>query len=154
MDPAGLADGATTLSATATDAAGNVGPAASVAVAIDRVLPAVPTVALDAASDSGVPGDGITNVLTPTLGGTTEAGATVSLAYVDAGGTARSESTVADATGAWRIAIGDAVAGNGANVPFTMSAADAAGNMASSTVSFAFDTVSMTPSLRVDLATG
>src|SRR5690606_29076803 len=34
------------------------------------------------------------------------------------------------------------------------SAADAAGNMASSMASFAFDTVSMTPSLRVDLATG
>lgn len=154
LDPAALADGPTTVSATATDTAGNVGPAASLAVAIDRVPPAAPTVALDAASDSGVPGDGITNVLAPTLSGTTEAGAIVSVTYVDAGGTARGQSTTADSGGAWSMAIAHGVAGNGATMPFAVGAADAAGNPASTTASFVFDTVSMTPSLRVDLATG
>ncbi len=154
LDPAGLADGATTVSATATDAAGNVGPAASAAVTLDRTPPAAPSVALDAASDSGLVGDDITNNTTPTLAGTADAGATVSVTYVDASGTARSQSTTADASGAWSMTIANAVAGHGATVPFTASAADAAGNTASTTVSLVFDTVSMAPSLRVDLDTG
>ena len=81
----------------------------------------------DTASDSGVVADGITNNTNPNL---------------------------ADAGGAWGIAIANAVAGNGATVPFTVSATDAAGNNASTQASFLFDTLAMTPSLRVDPGTG
>lgn len=154
LDPAGLVDGATTVSATATDAAGNVGPAAAIAVTLDRVAPAAPSAALDIASDSGIVGDGITNDTTPTLAGAAEAGTTLGLAYVDANGTARSESTTADADGAWRITIANAVAGNGATVPFSLTATDAAGNTATTQAAFVFDTVSMAPSLRVDPGIG
>lgn len=46
------------------------------------------------------------------------------------------------------------MAGNGATVPFTVTATNTAGNTAGTTASIIFDTSSMTPSLRVDPGTG
>src|SRR5664280_22601 len=74
---AALANGAHSLTATATDAAGNAG-AASTALArtIDTTAPAAPIIAAFS-TDSGTVGDHITNDNTPTLTGTAEANSTV-----------------------------------------------------------------------------
>src|SRR5581483_7827876 len=74
-----LVDGVHSLTATATDAAGNTGPASDpFLLAIDTVAPDAPTgLTLDPASDSGVPGDDLTNVTTPAITGSAEAGSTV-----------------------------------------------------------------------------
>ncbi len=72
-----LADGAHNLTATATDAAGNTGPASSaLAVTIDTGAPVAPAIT-SFSNDSGVAGDHVTNDNTLTLTGTAEAGATV-----------------------------------------------------------------------------
>ena len=76
-----LADGPHTLTATATDLAGNTsGASAALPVTIDTVAPPVPgSLALAPASDSGVAGDGITNINTPVITGTGIAGDTITL---------------------------------------------------------------------------
>ncbi|HJQ42105.1 MAG TPA: Ig-like domain-containing protein, partial [Jatrophihabitantaceae bacterium] len=63
-----------------TDNALNVFTSTAVTVTVDRVAPAPPSApVLAAASDSGALGDNVTNVVTPTFTGTTEAGTTVYL---------------------------------------------------------------------------
>ncbi|MEV4783244.1 Ig-like domain-containing protein, partial [Burkholderia sp. LMU1-1-1.1] len=66
-----LAAGVHNLTATATDAAGNVGPAsAAVAVTIDTVSTTPSALDLVTASDSGILiTDNLTNVTTPTIAG-------------------------------------------------------------------------------------
>jgi hypothetical protein len=99
-----LTDSKTTLTATATDAAGRVSTAGSNAltVYVDQTAPATPTFkapVLTADSDSATAGDGVTQVLRPSLVGTAGSGATVILREGDSVlGTA-----VADVTGAWKI---------------------------------------------------
>ncbi len=74
---AALANGAHSLTATATDAAGNTGAASTaMSVTVDTAAPVAPTIA-SFSTDSGVTGDGITNDNTLTLTGTAEANATV-----------------------------------------------------------------------------
>ena len=74
---AALTNGAHSLTATATDAAGNTGVASTaLAVTIDTTAPVAPTIA-SFSTDSGVVGDGITNDNTLTLTGTAEANSTV-----------------------------------------------------------------------------
>ena len=74
---AALADGAHSLTATATDAAGNTSAAsAALSVTVDTAAPGVPTVS-SFSSDTGMVGDGITNDNTLTLTGTAEANSTV-----------------------------------------------------------------------------
>ena len=75
----GAANGAHSLTATATDAAGNTGVASSaLAVTIDTIAPVAPTIA-SFSTDSGVAGDHITSDNTLTLTGTAEANSTVKL---------------------------------------------------------------------------
>lgn len=75
-----LADGVHSLVGTAYDALGGASlPSDPVLVTIDTVAPVAPTLTLDAASDSGVVGDGITNVSRPTISGTAEAGSYITL---------------------------------------------------------------------------
>ena len=70
---AALANGAHSLTATATDAAGNTGAAsAALSVTIDTTAPVAPSIA-SFSTDSGTVGDGITNDNTLTLTGTAEA---------------------------------------------------------------------------------
>ena len=70
---AALANGAHSLTATASDVAANTSAAsAALAVTIDTTAPAAPTIA-SFSTDSGVVGDHITNVSTLTLTGTAEA---------------------------------------------------------------------------------
>ena len=74
---AALANGAHSLTATATDAAGNTGVAsAALAVTIDTTAPVAPSIT-SFSPDSGTVGDGITNANVLTLTGTAEANATV-----------------------------------------------------------------------------
>ncbi|WP_436277694.1 Ig-like domain-containing protein, partial [Pseudomonas umsongensis] len=80
-----LSSGAHTVTVKAVDAVGNVS-SASVAksLTIDTAAPAAPTgLALATSSDTGVPGDGITNLGTPIITGTAEANSTVTLFDTD-----------------------------------------------------------------------
>ncbi|MGB7251501.1 MAG: Ig-like domain-containing protein, partial [Phormidesmis sp.] len=84
IDVSSLADGDVTISATATDLAGNVSEIAAKTVAIDTTAPTAPAVsALEEASDTGaLNNDNITNDTTPTLTGSGTPGETVTL-YAD-----------------------------------------------------------------------
>ena len=96
----GFTEGAHTLTATAVDAAGNSSSGAgtlTVTVDLSVADPSAPALAL--ASDTGVPGDNRTRLLSPTITGTVEAGAQVSL--YDAGSFVGM--TTADGAGLWQI---------------------------------------------------
>lgn len=88
-----LDDGPHTVTATATDAAGNVGPAAApVDFVVDTTAPAAPVITS--------PADGsTTNDPTPSISGTAEPGSTVEV-FVD--GTSIGTTTASD-TGAWSL---------------------------------------------------
>ena len=74
---AALSNGAHSLTATATDAAGNISTASSaMAVTIDTVAPVAPTIT-SFSPDTGVVGDGITDSNVVTLTGAAEANSTV-----------------------------------------------------------------------------
>lgn len=97
-----LSTGSHTLKIKQTDAAGNVSFASSgLAVVIDTSAAAPGTPALSNASDSGVLGDHITNHATPTITGTAEANASVTL--YDTDGTTVLGTATATSTGAWSI---------------------------------------------------
>ncbi len=92
-----LANGTHSLTATATDAAGNTGAASTaMSVTVDTAAPVAPTIA-SFSNDSGTVGDGITNDNTLTLTGTAEANSTVK---VYDGATLLGTAT-ANGTGAW-----------------------------------------------------
>src|SRR5262249_9097255 len=106
-----LADGAHSLTATATDAAGNIGAAsAALAVTIDTAAPGAPLLVSDAVNGNTI-----------TLTGTAEANSTVKI-YED---TVLQGSAMTDASGAWTYTTG--VLSNGAHA-FVATATDAAGN--------------------------
>jgi len=101
IDPAAaLAAGRYAISAQATNAQGVAGARSrALVVEVVTAAPAAPTVGLQAASDSGAKGDGITNVKTPVLAGIAPAGSRVIL-QID-GGSERV--VVAARTGAWSL---------------------------------------------------
>jgi MYXO-CTERM domain-containing protein len=113
-DPA-LADGAHTISAETTDAAGNPAAATPVEITVDTIAPALAVIA--PAADETV------TVSTPTISGTAEPGATVTVT-VDGQvvGTA-----TAGADGMWSIVPSAALAEGEREI--VVVAADAAGNM-------------------------
>ncbi len=76
-----LIDGGHALTATETDVAGNTStPTSAFSLTIDTLAPSAPSIpALAAGSDSGAPGDGITNHAAPVLTGTGVSGDTVTL---------------------------------------------------------------------------
>ncbi|MEA2790189.1 MAG: large repetitive protein, partial [Acetobacteraceae bacterium] len=77
--PLGLTDGNYSLTASETDAAGNVG-STTLAFTLDTAGPVVPgTPGLSASSNSGLGTDNTTNVSTPMFTGTAEANATITL---------------------------------------------------------------------------
>ncbi len=118
---AALANGAHSLTATATDAAGNTGTAsAALSVTIDTTAPVAPSIA-SFSTDSGTVGDGITNDNTLTLTGTAEANSTVKVFD----GATLLGSVTASGTGAWTYTT--AALANGAH-SLTATATDAAGN--------------------------
>lgn len=140
-----LAEGPNSLTATSTDAAGNVSALSGpISVMLDTIAPLAPTLSLSAGSDSGVFGDGITNVATPTLSGTAERGSTVHLYN----GAIPVGATVADPlTGAWSVALTGALS-EGAN-SLTASSVDTAGNLSarSAPLNVTLDTAAPTVSM-------
>src|SRR5260221_4168386 len=130
-----MANGAGSLTATATDAAGNTGVAsAALSVTIDTTAPVAPSIA-SFSTDSGTVGDGLTNDNTVTLTGTAEANSTVKVFD----GVTLLASVSADGTGAWPYTT--AALANGAH-SLTATATDAAGNTgtASAALSVTVDT--------------
>ncbi|WP_247871932.1 Ig-like domain-containing protein, partial [Azospirillum sp. TSO35-2] len=121
-----LPDGAHTLTARTTNAAGSTSVASSALVLTIDTTATTPSVpALATASDSGSSGsDRITNVVTPTLTGTAEAGSTV-LLYD--GGDLIGQAT-ADGAGAWTVTA--SARGDGTHT-LTAQAIDVAGNTSS-----------------------
>ncbi|MEO6811427.1 MAG: Ig-like domain-containing protein [Isosphaeraceae bacterium] len=83
--PTNLTDGAYTFRVIAMDVAGNrSAPSPSITVTILSRTPAQPTLTLVPTDDSGVPGDGITNIRNPRLTGRATPGLTVELvAFAD-----------------------------------------------------------------------
>ncbi|MGI4795683.1 MAG: beta strand repeat-containing protein [Janthinobacterium lividum] len=124
----------------------------------DTTAPNAPAnLTLDPGSDSGVPGDGITNVASATITGSAEAGSTVKL--YDNGGTVVVGSGNASSTGLFSIA---ATLAAGANT-LTATATDAGGNVsaASATLAVTLDTtlptataITTAPSAAGPLGTG
>ncbi|GJD93595.1 Ig-like domain-containing protein [Methylobacterium iners] len=116
-----LVDGSYSFIVTATDAVGNRGVAsAALTVVVDATPPAVPTVT-GFADESGLAGDGLTSDTTPTLTGTAEANAAVTILR---NGIAIGAVT-ANGTGNWSYASPALADGS---YSFTAQATDAAGN--------------------------
>jgi hypothetical protein len=140
-----LAAGAHTLTATATDTAGNTSVAsAELVVTVDTTAPAAPTITLDDSSNSGSDADLLTNDQTLTLTGTAEAGSTVEVFDGETSlGTA-----VADESGNWTLTTGALTEGDHS---LTAVATDVAGNssVASAALEVEIDitapTVTITP---------
>jgi len=120
-----LSAGSHTITAKATDIAGNVSVASSgLAVTIDTSAAAPSTPDLAAGSDTGVTTDNITSITTPTFTGTAEANATVRL--YDTDGTTVLGTATADGSGNWSITSSTLSAGSHT---ITAKATDAAGNV-------------------------
>lgn len=118
-----LADGTHMFNVRHADALGNrSGPSPTYTLQIDSAAAVLAAPALEAASDSHLPGDGVTSDHTPTFSGSgAEAGATVGLYE---GGT-KLGTGVADASGRWTITTAPLAEGNHA---ITASQVDIAGN--------------------------
>ncbi|MES2128811.1 MAG: Ig-like domain-containing protein, partial [Pseudomonadota bacterium] len=132
-----LAGGAHSITAKATDAAGNTGVASgALAITIDSTAPNAPAgLDLVSASDSGPSStDNLTNVTTPTITGTAEANSTITLFD----GLVQVGSATATAGGTWSITTSALAAGLHS---LTAQATDAAGNtgVASSALSINID---------------
>ena len=131
FDASALADGDYTITATATDAAGNNGMATGVTFTVDTTAP---TTAITTPADNSTTGDG-----TPTISGTvSEPGAAVTVTITDNNGNVVETQTPAvDGSGNWTF---DASALGNGDYTITASATDDAGNTgADSTSNFTVD---------------
>ena len=142
---ANLIDGTHNLTATATNAAGNVSPETGIYdFRIDTAAASAPsgvTLTDDVGLVTGVlTGGAITDDATPTLSGTAEAGSTVKV-YDNA---TLIGSTVADAAGAWSVTPTTALTDGAHNLSATQT--DTAGNTsaASAAIAFTVDTSAVT----------
>ena len=96
---AALTDGTHSFTATATDSSGNTSAASSVtSVIVDTVAPVTPTISLQSV-DSGIVGDGITNVNVISLTGTAEINSTIKVYD----GATLLGSAMANAEGVWNF---------------------------------------------------
>ncbi len=138
MSPA-LADGTYAVTATATDAAGNISAAsAAFSLTIDTTAPSAPTVGLFANDDSGIVGDAITNVSRPRITGTAEAKSTINLTIA---GTV--VGTGVATGGTYTIQL-NAVLADGIYAVIA-TATDAAGNVGAASPAFALTIDTATP---------
>ncbi|TWA79619.1 hemolysin type calcium-binding protein [Azospirillum brasilense] len=142
---ASLGDGAHTLTATVTDAAGNTSSVSSaLTVTIDTSANAPSALALASASNSGLTSDTLTNVTAPVITGTVaEAGVVVLYEGATALGT-----VTASAAGAWSITAGSL--GDGAHT-LTAMVTDAAGNTSTASSALTVTVDSGAPSVTVAL---
>jgi large repetitive protein len=115
---------------------------------VDREAPGVPTgLSLDAASDSGTPGDAITNDNTPTINGTADANVTVEVSS-DVDGVLGT--TTSDGSGAWSFTPGAAMTDGAHNL--TATAADTAGNESAASSALAIEVDTAAPTAGIDMA--
>lgn len=144
-----LSEGSHSLTATVTDGAGNISPAAPpFVVVVDTLAPAAPSITsvIDDQPGSTLLTNGqLTNDAQPTLSGTTEANAIVTI---------RSNGTIigtanADGSGSWSFTPTNALA-QGENI-FTVTATDVAGNTSGASASFTVLVDSVAPSAPVIL---
>jgi parallel beta-helix repeat protein len=141
-----LSSGAHSLTATATDVAGNTGVASTaLVVTVDTVVPVAPTIG-SFSTDSGVLGDRITNDNTLTLAGTAEANATVKIYD----GAALLNSVTASGTGAWSYTT--AALANGAH-SLTATATDVAGNTGAASTALVVTVDTVAPTVTQTTAT-
>ena len=126
------ANASTTLVAKATNAAGSSDFSSPLVLTNDSTSPNAPTVALVAASDSGVQGDARTNIgataSTLSLSGSAEAGAAIT---IKAGSTTVGTAT-AGSDGNWSATLTNALTANVANA-LSVTATDKAGNASAAT---------------------
>ena len=131
ITPAGsLAEGNHIITATATDATGNVSPVSgSLTITIDRTTQAAPPApSLSAASNSGLTSDNITNVTNATLTGTTADAYSVVKLYNGTSLMATTPTTItSNLLGIWTATITLTTGSNS----ITATATDAAGNVSS-----------------------
>ncbi|AVM75442.1 Ig-like domain-containing protein [Magnetospirillum gryphiswaldense] len=149
-----LSAGAHTITAKATDTAGNQSAASTgLSVTIDTAAPAAPsTPDMTAGTDSGSSStDNITSDTTPTFSGTAEANATVKL--YDTDGTTEIGSATADGSGNWTITVSTLSAGAHT---ITAKATDVAGNqdVASGGLSVTIDTAAPAAPSAPDMSAG
>jgi hypothetical protein len=131
-----MSSGAHNFTATNVNATGHSSETSfSMTVTIDPVAPLAPTI-VSFSPDTGVAGDGVTNVNHVTLTGSAAAGTTVEVFD----GSAQIGTAIANAGGAWNLATGTLADGSHA---FTSKAVDAAGNAsaASGVLNVTIDTV-------------
>ncbi|MCO5118053.1 MAG: Ig-like domain-containing protein [Burkholderiaceae bacterium] len=142
--PGELPEGAVTISATATDAAGNTSQAASASVTVeaaapgDTTPPAAPVI-------NAVTGDNAIDATEAANGfsvtGTAEAGSTITLTVA---GTAISKTATVDGAGAWSVDIAAAEVPADGSHTFSATATDAAGNVsAAGTASVTIDSTAV-----------
>ncbi|SUI04564.1 large repetitive protein [Salmonella enterica subsp. indica] len=105
----------------AKDAAGNSSTPTSGSLTIDSTPPVLTDVALTDDSDTGIKGDNITSINTPTFTGSSEANATITL-NIDS----KVVTTTADSAGKWTITLDQPL--NDGVYEYTLTAKDAAGN--------------------------
>jgi uncharacterized repeat protein (TIGR03803 family) len=132
-----LANGAHSYAVTATDAAGNVSAmSAALSFTVDTGAPSQPAAPSDAAVSNGYV-NAAHDTAGQTIGGTTEAGASV--AVYDNG--TQVATVVADGTGAWSYQVG--ALADGSVHSYAVTATNAAGNASpmSAALSFKVDTV-------------
>jgi len=147
-----LSSGSHTITAKATDAAGNTSGASSgLSVTVDTTVAAPGTPDLAAGSDSGSSTDNVTSATTPTFTGTAEPNSTVTL--YDTDGITVLGTATADGSGNWSIT--SSALSQGSHT-ITAKATDVAGNTssASSGLSVTVDTTAPAAPSTPDLASG
>ncbi|MGE5469506.1 MAG: retention module-containing protein [Bacteroidota bacterium] len=146
--PNPLADGTYSVTATGRDLAGNTGTGSDTG-SVDTKPPAL-TADLDPASDSGIKGDHITNDTTPTISGTGEAGAKISVVMPVTG---EILTTTVDANGKWSVTPTREIPNN-AHGQAQVTETDSAGNSTSTTVDLNIDNTPPVISIRLDVIAG
>jgi large repetitive protein len=124
-----IADGTHTITSAVMDVAGNIGtPSPVLSVNIDATPPTVPMAQLLPSSNSGTPGDNITNQAQPAISGTGTPGDTMTVTFP--GGATQTATVAADGT--WSVASPAPLA-EGSNT-LRVVATDPAGNASAPTV--------------------
>ncbi|TNV15159.1 BapA prefix-like domain-containing protein [Buttiauxella sp. B2] len=140
-----LTDGSHNLTITATDSAGNVSSATTFNAVVDTFAPVVPAITLvvddqtQLGSNLPLTNGQLTKDTLPTISGTSEANATITLYD----GTTVIGTVKADGTGTWTL-VPDAPLNQGSNI-LTVTATDAAGNISNPSSSFVVQVDSVAP---------
>ena len=139
IDVGGLADGTITFTVTATDAAGN--PAEATIMSLKDTMP--PTVTLDTITSPVT----IANHRNTSVGGTGEVGATITVVASDGEASTIEYTTTIGEDGTWLIDGIDLSTLADGTITFTITATDAAGNLAQASTTVTKTTVAVSSAL-------